>query len=416
MAVDTGTRPAGGPGGSAAYGAEVRWILQAAMVLFIYTVVIGILNGLDLVTFERKPLLAHLHIGTLGWITMTVFAGSLTLFGPRDPANTNLRRLALAAPFAALAYNVAFGTTDGIARPILGTVMMLVILAFAAWGFAQARGIGRANLSVVHIGLLAGLATSVIGAVFGILLGLIFSNPDLDIPETAGDAHPAAMVVGFLVPVGMAFAEWVLRPGATEQRATRSGWLQIGLPFTGGVCVVLGILFDVLPLVMLSLPFELVGLGIFLWRMWPSARRTSWLDADLARHGVTASLFLVANVVLLVYLVSNYAEDGIDTAPRRLLLAFDHSIFVGTLTMTILAFIARQSTATRAPMADHLVFWGLTVGVAGFMTGLISDADPIIRVFTPLLGVAILFAIAMHLRGLGDPREAWRGARERVSA
>src|SRR5690606_15521721 len=158
MAVDTGVRPASGPGGHAAYGAEIRWILQAAMVLFVYTVAIGILNGLDLVTFERQPLLAHLHIGTLGWITMAVFAGSLALFGPRAPPNANLRRLALAAPFAALAYNVAFATTEGIARPILGTVMMLVILAFAAWGFAQARGIGRANLGVVHLGLLAGLA------------------------------------------------------------------------------------------------------------------------------------------------------------------------------------------------------------------------------------------------------------------
>src|SRR5690606_6222009 len=101
--------------------------------------------------------------------------------------------------------------------------------------------------------------------------------PELDISEGVGDAHPAAMVVGFLIPVGMAFAEWVLRPASVEDPATRAGQLQIGLPFLGGVAVVLGLVLDVLPLVMLSLPLELAGLGIFLWRMFPTARQTSWL-------------------------------------------------------------------------------------------------------------------------------------------
>ena len=56
---------------------EIRLILRAAMVLFVYTVVVGILNGTDLVEFNQKPLLAHVHLGTLGWLTMAVFAGAL---------------------------------------------------------------------------------------------------------------------------------------------------------------------------------------------------------------------------------------------------------------------------------------------------------------------------------------------------
>lgn len=397
-----------------AYGAEIRWIMQAAMVLFIYTVAIGILNGLDLVTFERKPLLAHLHIGTLGWITGAVIAGALWLFGGHDPGNRMVSRMAVAAPIVAAAYNVAFLTTTGIARPIIGTVMMLVILAFAVWGFRQARGMTWSALSVPHLGLLAGLATSVIGAVFGILLGLMFSNPDLNISEGVGDAHPAAMVVGFLIPVGMAFAEWTLRPASVGERATRAGQLQIGLPFLGGVAVVLGLVLDVLPLVMLSLPLELVGLGIFLWRMFPAARQTSWLASSEARHGVAATLFLVVNICVFVYLVANYAEEGIETAPRRLLLALDHSIFIGVLTMTIIPFIARLSTTSRPPLVEHLIFWGLTAGLATFVAGLISDTDALIRLGTPVLGAAILVAIAVHLRTLGDPRGVWRGEREEV--
>ncbi len=55
---------------------EVRLLLQVAMVVFVWTVGIGILNGTDLVDFDRTVLLSHVHAGTLGWITTSVFAAS----------------------------------------------------------------------------------------------------------------------------------------------------------------------------------------------------------------------------------------------------------------------------------------------------------------------------------------------------
>ena len=60
---------------------EVVLLLQLAMVVFVWTVAIGILNGTDLVDFSRKVLLSHVHAGTLGWITTSVFAATLWLFG-----------------------------------------------------------------------------------------------------------------------------------------------------------------------------------------------------------------------------------------------------------------------------------------------------------------------------------------------
>src|SRR5690606_31423675 len=97
MGADTEMPGAAGGAAAAPYAAQVRWVLQAAMVLFIYTVVVGILNGVDAVDFERKPLVAHLHVGTLGWLTMATFAASLTLFGSSDPRNKTMRRMAVAA-------------------------------------------------------------------------------------------------------------------------------------------------------------------------------------------------------------------------------------------------------------------------------------------------------------------------------
>jgi hypothetical protein len=379
---------------SAPFGAEVRFIYVAALFLFTYTVAIGLLNGLDIIEFERRALLAHLHVGTLGWITMAVFAGSLVLFGGGS-ASPLIRYTAYASPVVAALYNVAFLTTEDILRPILGSLMTLVIIVMAVWGFSQARG---RTLSVPHLGMLAGLATSVVGAILGVLLGLRMSNPDLNIADTVGEAHPATMVVGFLIPVGMAFSEWVLHPGSVRERATRLGWLQIGLPFIGGVSVVLGILLDILPLVMLSLPFEIVGAVIFVWRMLPHLRRTSWL-AGTARHGAAASIFLVVNIVIFVYLISNYAEDFAAT-PRRLLLALDHSIFVGVLTLAIFGYVAHISRAPRPPVVDHIVFGTVVVGITLFVAGLLADTNGLIHAGTPLLGVGLLLGIVVHVAGL----------------
>jgi hypothetical protein len=244
--------------------------------------------------------------------------------------------------------------------------------------------------------VLAGLATSVLGAVLGILNGVRLAQTDSSLPETLGDAHPATMVVGFLVPLGMAFAEWVMRPDSIDERATRLGQLQIGLPFTGAIVLVIGILLEADPLAGLSLLFEIVGLAIFLWRMWPTARQTSWLRAGPARHAVPASLFLIVNIVILVYLISNYIDD-FEAAPRRLALALDHSIFVGVLTNTILALLVMTLRTPRPEWVDHAVFWGFNAGATGFVTGLVADQTWLIRIATPLLGAAILLAIGVHL-------------------
>jgi hypothetical protein len=391
------------PGVRLPFDFEIRLILQVAMVLFIYTVAIGIINGLDLVDFERKPLLAHLHVGTLGWITMAVFAVSLWLFGDEAAERNDLIRwTARLAPAVAFLYGLAFFTTTSITRPVAGSLMGVVIVVFFVWGFSRAR---QTQLSVVHLGMLAGLASSVIGAVFGVLSGLLVSNPDLGLTENISEAHPAAMVVGFLVPVGMAFTELVMRPESRNEVASRIGQVQIGAPFLGGLVLLVALLIEAEALAPLALLLEVVGILCFLWRLVPHAREVSLISVNPARHALFGGPFLVVNIVILVYLISNYIED-FEAAPRRLVLALDHSIFVGVLTNSILALILTISTVRRPAWVDHAVFVGVNVGVTGFIVGLLADVDIVLNIFTPLLGVAILLAIGVHVVGMrGVPRE-----------
>src|SRR5713226_3717895 len=60
---------------------DIRLLFQAAMLVFVITVGIGILNGLHLVgQLSQDVLLTHVHAGTLGWITLSVFAVSICFF------------------------------------------------------------------------------------------------------------------------------------------------------------------------------------------------------------------------------------------------------------------------------------------------------------------------------------------------
>lgn len=386
------------------HAAQVRLLLSAALALFTFTVVIGILNGTDLVDFNHKALLTHVHVGTLGWITMSVIAAALWLFALGDPAGKDaslVRLLGYATPITITAYALAFLTTASVVRPLLGTLVALVILTTFVWTLRQARG---RTLSVPHVAILGAVLMSVLGAILGILLGLRLAGNEA-IPERMGEAHPAAMVVGFLVPVGMAFIEWALDGKSVERKATLAGWIQVGLPVLGGVLVIAGFLLDSIALIMFSLPFEVIGLIILVVRMRPALMSTSFTATTTVRHGFMAQIFLIVNIALLVYLIGKYFSKELDP-PMGTLLALDHSIFVGVMTNGILAFIMRFRRPVAA-MVDHLVFVGLNAGFAVFVVGLIAESAPLKRTGTPVMGLAILLAVVTGIPALrGSTRDA----------
>ncbi|MGE3856449.1 MAG: hypothetical protein AB7G21_05790 [Dehalococcoidia bacterium] len=387
------------------YGSEVRLLLRSALLLFTFTVVVGILNGVDLVEFDRKFLLTHVHAGTLGWITISVVAATLWLFALGDPAPQGRSLPSMLALFTAVAiagYAVAFLTTFGVLRPIVGGFTLFAILGAWVWALRQTPG---RTLSVPHVGILAALTMSVVGAVLGVLLGYRISNGSELVPATAAEAHPAAMVVGFLVPVGMAFIEWVLDPASVTRRATLAGWLQIGLPFTGGVTAMVGLLLSIPPLITLGLPFEFIGLGILVYRLrGPLAAALNPMVVGPRRYGPVALVFLFVNIGILTYLVVNYFSQELPP-PLHVLLAMDHAIFIGVMTNCIFAVVMlfrREVT----PMVDQVVFYGLNLGLIAFLAGLLLDSSPLKHAGTPVLGIALLVGIAGNFMALGGGVEA----------
>ncbi|HEX5616584.1 MAG TPA: hypothetical protein VFZ83_15630 [Acidimicrobiia bacterium] len=367
---------------------EVKLLLQVAMGVFVWTVGIGILNGTDLVDFDRKVVLSHVHAGTLGWITTSVFAASLWLFGRgADAGEVRVARwLTWAAVVVLPVFAFAFAFTYDNPRAILGTLALVVIVGVFAWLVARAR---RVELSTVHLGFLAAVATSVVGGVIGVLLATEIATGRNVVTDGGSDAHPGTMVIGFLIPVGMALAEWGLR-GTDLGRAGRLGTAQMALPFTGGLLLMIGLLLDIDALPPLAALIELVGVVIFFKRLWAPLRAVDWSARTPARYAAASAIAVFVNIVFINYL-AGANEGDFDLVADHQLLALDHTMFIGVLTNAIFAMLlVATANRSRWPRLDDIVFVGMNVALFGFVVALLAESTWLMRVATPVLGLCIL--------------------------
>jgi hypothetical protein len=368
-------------------------LLAAAMAIFVFTVTIGILNGTDLVEFGHGTILAHVHSGTLGWITLSIFAATAWIFG----ADRLPRLLRDGSIVAVVAYVVAFWADLVDLRPVAGTLMLAAMVWFAAWTFGMRAG---QTLTVPKLSMLLAQVNLVIGGVLGVILGLMLSGV-IDLAEGMQGAHPAMMVVGYLILAGVAIDEQLVGGPGTEV-LTRGGRWQAWLFFSAGIFLAIGILFEIMPLLGLNLLFEVIGVGIVLTRHRSRLASVGWGEPSPARFGAASILFLVPALGILGYVIVRYSED-IDQTPVRLLLALDHATFIGILTNAIfgMLFVAAASRREVWAWADQVVFWAINLGVAGFVIGLLADTAEIKRIATPIMGAGILLGllvVAMRLR------------------
>lgn len=379
---------------------EIRVLLLAAMASFVYTIVVGILNGLDIVDFDQRRILAHVHGGTLGWLTLSVFAAALWLFGEDKPIGPRERTVVQAltggAVVAFTLYNIAFGTTYNELRPILGIFSTAVIAGAFLW---VAYRIPRTELGVPHWGFIAALGTSIVGGVLGILLGLQIATGDKWLPDGGEDAHPATMVVGFLVPVALGMCEWAFffpKP----PKATRLGILQMVFPFLGGIILMIALLLGIDPLTPVAVLLQIAGLAIFGYRMWPNLRAVNFMEPTAARHAFMTYVGLIFVIGLAMYFVIRY-EGDFDLVPFRQLLALDHSQFILAVTNSIFAMLLTATVAGgRGKRSDDVIFWAVNIGIIGFAAGLLFDITPLIHTFVPIMGLGLLHALATYARRL----------------
>ena len=196
---------------------QVRLLYRGALLIFVVTIIIGILNGLDVWDPTHQMILTHVHAGTLGWITLSVIGSAFAMLGERADAKASAaaRTLATATLVTVIVYVAAFASTTGILRPIAGTLLLIAIVWALTWVVRTYRA---SEQTTAQLALYLAMISLTIGAILGVLLGIFVANgsiPGLSTDRAAAlaGAHPAAMLIGYLILAGVAISHWVLKGG-----------------------------------------------------------------------------------------------------------------------------------------------------------------------------------------------------------
>ncbi|MEX1171956.1 MAG: hypothetical protein WEG56_05015 [Chloroflexota bacterium] len=381
--------------GAAPWAVAARDLFLVAMAVFVVNIVIGILNGADAVEFDHNQILTHVHAGTVGWLTLTIVASTFLLFRAAD------RRLMLALALLVPVYVLAFYTGNLAFRAIGGTALLVAIAWLLWWTWQQYLGGER---SLPRLAVTLGLSTFGYGAVIGVLLQL---QGALAITILSGDsvgAHAGAMTFGYVVLCAMGFIEW--RVLGTRD-LPRSGVVQVVALFAGGLIISISLLAGAAQVGGgIYLLTQIVAIVAFVARIWPTALRVAWLRADPARHLSAAAVWVVAALILFMYIVYTFIQDptAVDALPINILIASDHAVYIGVITNIVLALLSLLvlSEADRRGWIGHVIFWGVNLGLVVFAFGLIVDTAEIKRIGAPVMGVTLLVALAiLAMRAVG---------------
>lgn len=391
-----------------------RITLTAAAAIFLYTIVIGILNGMDVWEPEHDVLMSHVHSGTLGWITLGVAGIAFLMFSEgRDVSAGERQRVTTMAWTligAVVLYVLAFLAGDSIfddriQRPIFGTVLFVVVIWALVWIVSAFRAYDVPGAA--RLGLLLAWISLLIGALFGVMLGLYTSNgsvPGLGDKTAArfADAHPPAMVIGYLLVAGFAVVEWLLH----SDDEGRAGAVQMWLLFVAGL--VINVAFVTGTDEQLAGPANLLmiaALVTLLWRSRSMLAPDGWRRAGVGLFPRFALMFLIVYLVLLTVLVSWIVRDVVDfdaltESQEGLLLAFDHTMFIGVMTNIMFGVLAGKLASKRAALANKVLWFGVNIGLAGFALGLLTTTAVLKQIFAPIMGLSLLFALATYLSEL----------------
>lgn len=375
---------------TAEHSADSSWATTArnlylvAGAVFLVTIVIGILNGSDVVDFNRNEILTHVHSGTIGWLTLTIVASAFLLFRAAD------RRLMLALAVCVPIYVLAFYTGNYPFRALAGTVLLAVILWLLTWVW---RTYLASERTLPRLAVALGITAFTYGAIFGVSIQLALALEITILPGDAIGAHASAMTFGYLVLTAMGLIEWKLRD---TRDLPLLGLIQIGALFLGGLIISISLLAGAEQIGgMLYLLAQLVAVVLFIVRIVvPSALGAAWLDADERRHAAVASLWTVVGLLLFMYLVFQFIGGMTFEELFGVAIASDHSVYIGVITNTMLAitiglFVGRASGG----WIRHAVFWGVNLGLAIFAVGLIAEVAEIKRIGAPLMGVSLLLGL-----------------------
>jgi hypothetical protein len=382
--------------------ATARDLYLVAMAVFVVNIVIGILNGADVVEFDRNQLLTHVHAGTVGWLTLGIVASTFILFQAAD------RRLMLGLAILVPIYVLAFYTGNFAFRAIGGVALLIALAWLLVWVWQTFLAGER---SLPRLGVVLGLTTFGYGALIGVLLQVGFAAGVTIVPGNAVGAHGASMTFGYLVLVAMALIEWRIL-GTRDM--PRAGLVQYGALFLGGLIISISLLIGAEQagggIYLLT---QLIAVVLFVLRIWPRSLLIDWTSGNPVRHFAASSLWVVAAMAMFMYVVFAVISSGVDPTspegPGNVLLASDHAAYIGIVTNIVLGLLITivLRAEVRRSWVGQLIFWGVNVGLLIFVIGLTVNTAALKQIGAPLMGIALLASLGIL---------AWTAFREPLDA
>jgi len=385
------------------FGREIRWLFQTALLMFLVTISLGMARGLDLIDFEnRNQSLTHLHSGTIGWITLGIFASVLWLYGGREDRRAGdgfvtwtTVLLVAAVPL----YLLAWWTGNLPFRAVTGTALLVGIVLYVGWVVREAARVGYRALTTPRLGAVIGL------------LQIQFATGTSLLPGDPIGAHAETQISAYLVLVAMSLSYWRLHG---DDRTRRGTWM-VWLFFLGGAIIAISLLANQVQAAVAYIPLDLAAFVIFLTLAWRQVVSPGWLTADSRRHFAVAIPFALLFLGIFIYLIVGFAVLQIwptfEDVPPTLIPASEHPLFVGMVTNILFGTLFELNRQRRAfwPWADHVVFWGVCLGALALTLTLLFEQEQFLPVITPVLGLSILTGIVTHsarLMGAGRAAKA----------
>jgi hypothetical protein len=215
------------------------------------------------------------------------------------------------------------------------------------------------------------------------------------------------MLTGYLLLAGVAIAEWRLSDRPALASETKVGTGIAWALFLAGVLFNLAFILDIDAFIQIASLLQVLAVVAFVVRMWKYLTPSAWRDAGVSVYAKLSVVYLAIGVALLVYVVQLFVSGELNPetgeGPVGVLIAFDHAMFLGVMTNVLFAGLA---LGLAYDTAQKIVVWGVNVGLAGFLVGLLADQQNVKRTFTPVLGVALITAVYVFLR----PREVTASA------
>lgn len=406
MAVDARETP---------YTDEMRLLWRVALAVFVVTIAIGLVNGQRIGAIdpqaERPVLLTHLHTGTIGWMTLGLFGAVVWLFTAgraADAGSAGIRTLARFAAVTVGCYPITFylfypggPLSNAAVLGVFGTLALIGIVWMLVWTIGQSRLV---YMSVARFAALTAMINLTIGALLGVLIEARFAG--LNVPGNVNTGHPAMMTIGYVLPAAFAFVEWRLG-GGVDGRRSLPGTIAVALLLVGGWLAAIASTLNMPQLFPPILLFQIIATVILVGRVIGRVIGAPWLSVNADRHVAVAALAILLDVVLLVYAVIAFFSQG-EQPPRGLLIGIAHTEFVGMMSNALFATMLLATADRRAhvwPWADDVVFWGMNVGWIGFAVIELMGAPELARLFTLIMGIALLIGVAtffLRLSGRED--------------